>query len=259
MNSSLYHVAIMHARLKPRKHKFTHRIFMFYLDLDEIDQLNQKMRLLSHNRFNLYNFCDCDHMQIGAKTIKENILLYLKKKGVEQTPARIMLLTNVRTLGYIFNPVCFYFCFNEKNEPICVVPEIGNTFGELKVFFIGPDHLKDGQFRSQQKKHYYVSPFVDLDVDMDFQIRIPNHNLEICIDSIKDGERLIVTSMLGAHKELSDANLLKQTIRHPMVTLKVIFLIHFHAVILWLKKVSYHRKQDNPQLQQEVLRVWSEN
>ena len=103
MNSCLYECDIMHYRLEPKKHKFTHRIFMFYFDLDEIDGLTKKITFLSHNRFNIYNFCDSDHISFKGESIKDNVLDYLKTKGVDLPSGKIMLLTNVRTFGYKFN------------------------------------------------------------------------------------------------------------------------------------------------------------
>src|SRR5689334_5726511 len=129
MNSCLYECRIMHCRVKPKYHKLNTTIFMFYLDIDEIDKVAKKLPLLSRNRFNIYNFVDKEHLEIGGKNVKENIEMYLKSKHVETPIKKIMLLTNLKTFGYNFNPVSFYYCFDDDNQPVCVVPEIGNTFG----------------------------------------------------------------------------------------------------------------------------------
>lgn len=256
MNSCLYECDIMHCRIKPRRHRFNHRIFMFYLDLDELDSAVYSLRLLSRNRWNIFSFHDEDHLELGGLTVKENVLRYVQTQGLEGKVGKIMLLTNVRTMGYIFNPVAFYFCFDQDGKPLCVVPEIGNTFGELKPFFIGPEAMRNGVFESEQIKHYYISPFVDLDIPMDFRLAVPGERLNIRIDDIKNGEKFLYTTMSGPRQELTDMNLWRYAWRFPFVTLKVIFLIHFHALILYLKKVPYHAKEANGHLQKGVYRAW---
>ncbi len=256
MNSCLYECEIMHLRLKPKKHKLIHKIFMFYLDLDEIDSLNQKTKFVSHNRFSIYSFRDSDHIELGGKTAKENLLLYLKSKGVTAPPAKIKLLTNLRTFGHIFNPVAFYFCFDEKDNPLYVVPEIGNTFGELKPYFIGPQDFAEGKFRSQQTKYYYISPFTDLDITLDFQMKIPADELDIRVDDIQHGAKFLYATMIGKRKELNTGNLLWYSLKFPFVTLKVIGLIHLHAGLLYLKRIPHHMKESHQELQKEVFRAW---
>lgn len=257
MNSCLYEIDIMHCRLRPKRYQFTHRVFMFYLDLDEIDAVARKVSLVSRNRFNFYNFADIDHVQPESRDIKAKILEYIGRHGVDLSGGKIMLLTSLRMLGYGFNPVSFYFCFNAKGDPVCAVVEISNTFREMKLFWLGPEHLDKEQFHSRETKYFYISPFIDLDVPMDFRLTVPGDRLKINIDDYKDGEKFLISSMNGHRKELNSWNLFLYTLCFPFITLKVIGLIHWHAFILhYIKKIPYHLKESNQHLQQEVLRVW---
>ena len=260
MNSCLYECTIMHDRHSPKRYKFSHKIFMFYLDLDELPQLSGFSWLLGYNQHRAYDFRDQDHITAGFSSIKDNIRAYLKTQGMERQVHRIQLMTNVRTFGYIFNPVSFYFCFDKENDPVCVVTEIGNTFGELKYFYLGPEKKSAKAFSDQQVKYYYISPFTDLDNQLDFRIQVPDERLNIIIDTSKNGEKFFWSSMTGPRKHLTTANLLWYTIKYPWVTLKVIFLIHWHAAMLhFIRKVAHHAKEDNPQLQREVHRAWIKN
>lgn len=257
MNSCLYECTIMHDRHAPKRYKFVHKVFMFYLDLDELPQLSRFSRLLGYNQRRVYDFRDKDHISCGFPSVKENILGFLKTRGVEEKIHRIQLLTNVRTFGYIFNPVSFYFCFDSRGNPVCVVSEIGNTFGELKYFYLGPEKKDVKAFSGRQVKYYYISPFTDLDNQMDFRIQVPDERLNITIDTLKNGEKFFWSSMTGPRKALTTANLLWYTIKYPWVTLKVIFLIHWHAAMLhFVKRVAHHAKENNPELQKEVHRAW---
>lgn len=257
LNSCLYETNIMHCRIRPKRHQFMHKIFMFYLDLDEIDILPQRLYWVGHNKANIYNFRDEDHFKVDGQGIREKVLMFLAEKGVKSEIGKIMLLTNLRTLGYLFNPVSFYFCFDKFKKPLCIVPEIGNTFGEIKAFFIGQEGFSDGRFVSQQKKYFYISPFVKLDIPMDFEINIPNETLNIKIDDFDVNGKFLYTVMSGPRKELTNRNLFWATLKYPLVTLKVIFLIHFHALLLWFKRVPYYEKTSNPHLQKEVCRAWN--
>ncbi len=61
MKSCLYQCEVMHHRLTPREHKFNYSVFMFYLDLDEVSGLAERLRLFSYNKFNWFSFRDRDH------------------------------------------------------------------------------------------------------------------------------------------------------------------------------------------------------
>lgn len=144
----------MHHRLEPKQHRFVYRVFMFYLDLDELDMLTSKFRLLSRNRFNIFSFRDRDHLQLAGSSVKENILAYLSSKGVDGSEFRIGLLTNLATFGYVFNPVSFYFCFDRSNNPVCAVAEVGNTFGELKPYFFNYEQFENNTFSKKNDKTF---------------------------------------------------------------------------------------------------------
>lgn len=253
LNSCLYETTISHRRLVPVGHAFSYKFFSFYLDLDEIDTIVAHHPLMSRNRFNVYSFYDRDHMNSGAASVKENVLRYLQSCGVDIPGGRIMLLTYLRFFGYVFNPVSFYFCFDRQSQPVCVVPEIGNTFGEIKPFLVNAQ--KDGRFVDTQNKFFYISPFNKLDDQLDYKLAIPSEHLNIHIDTSRDGQKVMLAAVSGVRRELTPGNLAWLTMKFPFVTLKVISLIHWHAGLLWLKKVPYEEKFSNPHLQKEVLRA----
>src|SRR5690242_10589460 len=143
MNSSLYICKVMHSRLAPKKHSFWYRVYLFYIDLDEIQMISERFGWISRNRFNLFSFREKDHLQLPkenpdtSKTVKEQLTEYLASQQIALGGGRVMLLTNFSVLGYNFNPVSFYFCYDENGLPLCAVAEICNTFHEMKLFLIG--------------------------------------------------------------------------------------------------------------------------
>ncbi|HXC05943.1 MAG TPA: DUF1365 domain-containing protein [Bacteroidia bacterium] len=262
MKSCLYKARVMHHRLEPKKHSFHYNVFMFYLCLEELDQL--RLKLMSRNRFNLFTFKDKEHLQLPrenpdtSKTIREQIVRYLSENGISEAPARIMLLTNLSTLGYNFNPVSFYFCFDEQNQPICSIAEISNTFREMKPYLILNKTEEGKIFQLDTPKNFYVSPFFDHDTRFQFNLHIPSEKLNIRVDDLQDDRKIFISTLTGTQKPLTDSNLLRYFCSIPFITLKVITLIHWNAMLLWMKKIPYRKKAERMDLQQGVYKPYKD-
>lgn len=265
MNSSIYTCKVMHSRLSPKKHSFWYNVYLFYLDLDEISILAKKYRFFGFNRFNLFNFRDSDHLQLPrenpdlTKNVKEHLTIYLADNGVILGKGRVMLMTSLAVLGYNFNPVCFYFCYDEEGLPLCAVVEITNTYHEKKLFFIGKDELEGDQFRQYAEKYFYVSPFTDLDTVFDFNLAIPAEKLDIRIDDYdKEGNRFFISTLKGDREPLNNRSMLRYFFSIPLIPLWVMGMIHWQAFLLWRKKISFHPKAANQSLQKDVYKRYKE-
>jgi DUF1365 family protein len=260
MNSCLYKAKVMHHRLEPKVHRFHYNVFMFYVDLDEIDSLAKKLFMFSRNRFNFFSFRDGEHLQLPAenpnrtKSTKQHILDYLAQNGVTNVDGKIMLLTGMNVLGYNFNPVSFYFCYDKQENPVCAVAEVSNTFREMKPFFLPAENFTGEKFHLNTTKYFYVSPFFDHDSNFDFSFAIPGEKLNIRIDTLKEGRKVFISTLTGTKKALNATNLLWYAIRFPFIPVKIISLIHWNALLLWLKKIPYHKKAANADLQRGVYR-----
>jgi DUF1365 family protein len=269
MRSSLYECRVMHSRLKPRAHRFSYGIFMMGLDLDELGALDRGVPLFSVNRGNLYSFRESDYLPTAepvhngsgpaapapAPGLKARVLACLAARGIACEGGRVLLLTLPRVAGYLFNPVSFYFCFGADGRPVAAIAEVTNTFREVKPYVIGPEGLgPDGCFRARVPKHFYVSPFSDVDVAFDFALRAPAQGLRIRIDDYAGADRTLASTLAGRRHRLTAARLAWWTVKYPLLTAQVILLIHAHALILRLKRVPWFAKAARAADQKDLYR-----
>lgn len=259
MNSCLYKATVMHHRMEPKVHRFNYSVFMFYVDLDEIDTLAKKYFMFSRNKFNFFSFRDKEHLQLPAgnpdqtKTTKQHILDYLKQNNINSVDGKIMLLTGMNVLGYNFNPVSFYFCYNKADQPVCAIAEVSNTFREMKPYLLDKETLTDNRFLLNTTKYFYVSPFFDHDANFEFKLGIPAEKLNIRIDTIKEQRRSFISTLTGVSRKMSATNLMWYALRFPLIPLRIMFLIHWNALLLWLKKIPFHKKAEQTELQRDVF------
>lgn len=258
----------MHARFAPKAHRFVYRLFLFALDLDELDALHGKLRLFSRQSANLYSFRDPDFLPTheplhpgparppvpAGQSLKQRVVAHCAAQGIDLTGGRVVLVTLPRVLGYLFNPVSFYFCYDRTGAPVAALAEVTNTFKEMKPFLLGPDARQAGVFTRRVPKNFYVSPFSDVDVAFDFSLRPPGEHLSVRIDDYLGADRTLTSTLTGPRQPLTDARLAWFTLKYPLITLRVISLIHWHAFRLWLKKVPWFAKAGRAPEQRDLYR-----
>lgn len=256
INSRLIDCVVWHRRLVPKKHCFEARFFWFEFDLDHLDQDISNLTYLSRNRRNLFEFRDLDHVDFGQGSIKENISFFVRQEGELRNIKNIKLWTQVRCVGYVFNPVSFYL-IELSDGDFCGVAEVGNTFNELKPYFI-PSSAFDinGNFEYTVQKYFYVSPFIAIDTMFTFKLRANEESKVLSVTSRDYDGNLILSAWLKMqYDQLDDLSLIARFLRVPLITFKIIFLIHWHALLLWLKGVPYYRKNEKLNLQKGKL-IW---
>ena len=243
----------MHRRLHPKVHSFVYRMFLFHLDLDELASTTAHIPFFNQNAPNIYSLDDRDYFQIHSRGIQENVRTFLQSEGFPERPTKIHLLTLPRLLGYTFNPISIFFCFDAAGQPLVSVVQVGNTFGELKPYIVPINRTGTG-FVLRTPKNYYVSPFSELNLEFEFRFEIPGDSLCILIDDYVDGKKKLVSSLTGKRLPLNAPMLASLSLKYPLITLKVITLIHWEAFRLWLKKVPFRMKESHPELQQGAFR-----
>jgi DUF1365 family protein len=238
--SALYVGAVTHQRFRPKRHRLRYRLFQALLDLDEVDALAARLRLFSRNRFNLFAFYDRDHGDGSARPLREQIETELRSVGIEPDGGPIRLMTMPRILGHVFNPISIYFCHRRDGSVAALVHEVTNTFKERRFYVLAAE--ADGDvIRQQCGKSLYVSPFLDMDLSYAFAVRQPGETVDVRIEAT-DGEGTILAAHFGgSRRELGDWALVREFVRHPLMTLKVVAGIHWEALLLLLKGVGVRR------------------
>lgn len=238
--TSLCLAEVFHKRLKPSINYFSYRVFYICFDITKASKLASK--LLSLNKFNLFSFYNKDHGKRDGSSLESWIKEILASHNLNHQIKKIFLLTHPRILGYNFNPVSFWFCLDKKEKLIAVLSEVSNTFGEHHNYLIfNPDHspIEHNQW-FEAKKEFHVSPFFEVKGNYKFRFIFNQRKIAAWIDYLSDSkQKSLLTSVICKKTKLGDKALLKQFCLIPMMTLKVVFLIHWQALKLVFKKNKY--------------------
>lgn len=246
MNSKLYFGTTFHRRFIPKTHEFTYRVMHFLIDLDEAESLNNKLWLFGFNKRNIYSFYEKDHALKGELSLKTAIKKQVQKEYPEFEVDKVYLLTHLRTFGFIFNPVCFYFVQNKNKETIIII-EVMNTYYEHKNFITYKIDSSSKKVHHQQKysKNFYVSPFSSSKGEMEYSFKCDlDSKIIIGVKNFENDQMNVFADLKTEARELSNINILKSIFLYPFLTLKVWVAIHIHAAILFLKRIKFYSKDE---------------
>jgi DUF1365 family protein len=244
IRSTLYAGSVMHRRVRPRAHRLRYRVFWMLLDLDEIESLPLQLRLFSHNRFNAVSFYDKDHGDGSGRPLRTQVEEHLKLVGVE-SGGPIKLLCMPRVFGYGFNPLSVYFCYQTDGALAAILYEVHNTFRQRHWYLIRADNSAGPVVDQHCNKQFYVSPFMDMDMNYTFRVALPDEKIALAIRAADNDGLLLVAALSGDRRPLTDGSLLRLLAIYPLLTLKVVAAIHWHALRLLLKGMRL-RVRPNP-------------
>ena len=235
---------VMHRRLRPKSHYFRYGVYQLRLPLRSLAQEDFAPALLSRNRFNILSFHDRDHGD-GTQPLLTWIEAILRDHGIEDADGEIWLHCFPRVLGYVFNPVSFWFCHRADGRLRAILCEVNNTFGERHCYLL--TQPEDGAMSAQ--KIFHVSPFCKVEGRYDFHFAAEDGQHRARIDYDDGQGHLILTSIVGREVPLTSAAIFRQFLTKPMMTWAVVLRIHWHALRLWLKGVPFFTKPQPPTLQ----------
>ncbi len=246
--SALYVGDVRHRRTRPKVNAFRYRTYHALLDVDELPRLDREVRGFGYNRPALTGFRDDDHLGPASLPVREKLARWLQTQGVELPAGPVRVLTNLRVLGHVFDPVSWWFCHDRRGGLVLVVAEVHNTFGESHCYLLDRlEHRANGTVRAHTAKRFHVSPFLPVE-GLAYRFTFVSHPeaLTAHMDVFDADGRLFEATQSGRRVPLTSRALARTLLTHPLMTLRTVALIHFQAVRLVVKRVPFFRKPVPP-------------
>lgn len=245
----LYRARVMHRRLWPVRYRFAYRVFHLLLDVDRIEQDARALRLFSHNRFNLISFHDRDLGPRDGSPLRPWIERVLADEaGIALDGGRVQVLCMPRVLGFGFNPISVWYCQHRDGRLLAVLCEVHNTFGEAHGYLIhARGQALSWPVRATKAKCFHVSPLIAMRGEYRFCISAPGRDASVVISEFQQGRVLLNAAWRGRDGALSDRALAGACIAMPFMTLKVVAMIHWQALLAWLRGAPFVRKPPPPE------------
>jgi DUF1365 family protein len=253
---------VRHRRLRPVQNAFHYGVFYLRVPVRSLlggsgngngaGAAAPALRWFSLNRFNLLSFHDADHGDCaGGVPLHAWIEAQLERHGAHDADGEIWLQTMPRVLGYLFNPVSFWFCHGADGSLRAVLCDVRNTFGERHLYMLRTGAAIANGATLCADKAFHVSPFLPLRGGYRFRfvraLREGQGERHLaCIDYSDDGELTLSTSISGTAQPLSDSAVLRACLAHPLLTLGVMARIHWQALRLWCKRAPFFSKPPAP-------------
>ena len=194
--SCIYEGQVRHRRFAPVGHEFSYRLFMMYLDLDELPHLFDRHLLWSPDRLNIAQFRRSDHIGDNDQPLQESARDLVEAHSGKRPEGPVRLLTHLRYFGYRFNPVSFYYCYGSDGHSLeAIIAEINNTpWGQQHAYVLdeGLNEGRDSKKRYQFDKAFHVSPFMGMDQHYAWNFTAPTSSLGIHMDNYEAGDRLLM-------------------------------------------------------------------
>ena len=234
LHSAVYTGRVRHRRRVVTEHDFSYPIYMLGLDLDEVEQVAQRFGVFSIEKFNLLSFRRKDYLGDPRDTLKQAVIKQVGELGGETARiSRVYMLGQVRCLGLYFSPVNFFFCF-EGDKPTLMLAEVHNTpWNERHCYLVNIDDPAPSQ------KEFHVSPFMDLDMQYHWKIRVQDQRILVHIENWNQ-EKLFDATLALKKKPLSQQVLASTLKQWPLMTFTILRGIYWQAIRLFGKRVPYY-------------------
>ena len=238
---------LRHRRFTPRPHAFTYRVWMAWLDLDELPALFDALPGFSARRMALARFRREDYLGPARLPLKTAVRQRLHAELGELPDGPIRMLTQLRLCGVGFNPITLYYAYDREERLCAILGEVTNTpWRERQVYAsrVTPTrHVHAAHF----DKALHVSPFNPMDMRYRWRFNTPGAHLSMHMDVWRDATRHFDATLTLTFAPAGRRAWLAALARAPWMSLKTLAAIHFEAVRLWCKRVplfSHPRREE---------------
>ena len=256
--SCLYVGQVRHRRFIPKPHQFSYKLFLVYLDLSELNSVFDRFWLWSIEKTNVAMFRRKDHLGDKRLSLDTSVRNYIEDSTGLRPEGAIRLLTHLSYFGFRFNPVSFYYCFDEKDENIeFIIAEVNNTpWGEQYCYLLDSinnrqkiDNTESKLHRYHEKKRFHVSPFMPMDMQYDWRFSTPGELLSVHMENHQHQKKIFDATLKLKKREITSKNMALVLIQFPMITMKVVAAIYYQALRIWLKRIPFvnHPKVEAPE------------
>jgi DUF1365 family protein len=261
LSSCIYEGTIRHRRFTVANHEFLYRVFMMYVDLDEMTTAFDRFWFWSAAKRNIAWFRRSDYLGSASNSLVDSVKAEVQTRFGVMPSGPIRLLTNFRYFGFSINPISIYYCFNRDEQVDFVVTEVTNTpWGEKQIYVLDArEQSGNSRLQLQVEKAMHVSPFLEMDYQYQFQMNSPDKNLSVHIENHpvsnsteSDLRPAFDATLLMKRKRLTSFNLASVLCRFPLMTFRVFAKIHWQALRLWLKGVKV---QPHPGEKRETVSI----
>ena len=238
VSSAIYSGRLEHHRRRPRSHRFAYSQRLFYLDLDELDGLLDASWLWRRGAFWPVSFLRDDYLGDATVPLKQAVLDRVETRLGQRPKGPVRMLTHLRTFGYAFNPVTFYYCFAPDGVTLeALVAEITNTpWKERHAYVIAADA---GGASGSFDKAFHVSPFFGMDQSYRWAFTTPAEGLAVTMVNVEDGREVFSASLKMRRRPLTSAALAAVMIQQPLAPLGVVAAIYWQALRLRVKRTPW--------------------
>lgn len=243
LRSHLLRGVVRHRRTQPMPYELEHDVFYFAFDLDEMDEVDRRLRLYSRGRRNVLSFRDTDHFVPDATDLRSAVHGHLREEGFDTDGWRITFIATPRVLGYQFNPASFYLCRDRAGVMQVVIVEVHNTHHERRLYTLRPER-QGKAWVDDMDKDFYVSPFIDMDAHYTVRVQDDPDRVRIAITETELGKPLLTATLVASRFRLTNRSVLRTLLRVPFATQKTIVAIHLHAWRMWRRGFTFRRHSE---------------
>ena len=208
-SSCIYSGYVTHKRFKPKRHFFSYKIFSLLIDLNEIENLERKIKFFSYNKFNILSFYNVDHGPRNGSCLVKWAKKILAESKIDIGSGKIKVLCFPRFFGYVFNPLSIFYCYDENLQLKAVLYEVKNTFNEQHTY-VFPTSPSSNLIIHRCDKKFYVSPFIEMKTFYNFRLLKPGNIINVFIKQADIDGTLLIACQTGKWLELNSKNLFVQ-------------------------------------------------